>query len=296
MGDYADIRLSVLIPCYNEEAGLGAFLSDLKSTLGRLGVEHEILVIDDGSTDKTSDIAHGVDGVKVLRHPINRGYGRSLVTGIENAAYGHVLMLDGDGTYPAAEIEKLLPHARDFDMVIGRRVGAQFWGGPFKAILRMILLRLSRFVTGEDIPDVNSGLRIIKKAVIRDSMPILCYGFSFSTTITLSFLRDGRFVKFVDTQYVERKGSSKVRMLRDMLRTLQLMTQVVVFFNPLKLAVCIALLPLALGAGFAAQAWCTKDPAWAGLAMDGLFMALFCLFGGFLLDALRMHLRSQWRA
>jgi len=226
--------ISAVIPAYNEESGIGPVIDSLNSVLAKTAGNYEIIVIDDGSSDHTAEVARK-HPAKVIRHPNNRGYGRALLTGFSAAKYDWILMIDGDGSYPPEEALKLMPNLPDFDMVIGARQGAFFWGSPFKTLLRWIYLSIARFVAGESIPDANSGLRIVRKKTFDNSMPFVCLGYSFTTTMTLSMLKAGSFVQFVPINFVERKGSSKVRYLRDTLRTLQIMTQVMIYYNPIKL-------------------------------------------------------------
>ncbi len=240
------ISISAVIPAYNEEHAVAGVVEELKNLLTANGFIFEIIVVDDGSDDSTTATAQSA-GAKVLCHPINRGYGRALLSGIEKARYEWILMIDADGSYPVKEMEKLLPFAPDFDMIVGARQGTSFWGSWIKAVMRFIYLSIARFVAGEPIPDANSGLRLLRKSALQTSMPILCYGYSFTTTMTLSFLKSGKFVKFIPIEFTERIGKSKIKPVRDILRTLQIMTQVMIYYNPLKFAVTLAIIPLALG-------------------------------------------------
>lgn len=249
------LQLSVVVPCYNEELGVGGVVRDLQAAISKAGLkageDFEIIVVDDGSEDGSAAAAEAA-GARVLRHPCNRGYGRSLFTGFAAARFPWILMIDGDGSYPPEDAARLLPYAPRFDMIIGARQGTHFWGSPLKAFLRWVYLFLAGFVAGEKIPDANSGLRLIRKEAFDNSMPVLCYGYSLSTTMTLSFIQGGRFVKFVPIDYLQRTGSSKVRNLRDIPRTLQIMVQIMLYYNPLKFAVVLALLA---GAAFGVAAF-----------------------------------------
>jgi glycosyltransferase involved in cell wall biosynthesis len=236
--------VSAVIPSYNEEGAVAQIVKELSAALKGGTDSFEIIVVDDGSGDSTARAAEEA-GAVVIRHPINRGYGRSLVSGIEKAKYDWVLIIDADGSYPPAETAKLLPFIPDFDMVVGARQGKLFWGTSTKAFMRWTYLALARFVAGEPIPDANSGLRIFRKSAAKN-MPIVCFGYSFTTTMTLSFLVSGLFVKFVPIEFIERIGKSKVKPVRDILRTLQIMTQVVIHYNPLKFASTLAAVPAAL--------------------------------------------------
>lgn len=272
------VRVSVVVPCFNEELGVGGVVEGLRAAMTGAGLkdgeDFEIVVVDDGSEDASAAAAERA-GARVVSHPCNRGYGRSLLTGFSAARFPWVLMIDGDGSYPPEAAAGLLAYAPRFDMIVGARRGTHFWGSPLQAFLRWIYLFLASFVAGEDIPDANSGLRLIRKEAFDNSMPILCYGYSLSTTMTLSFLNGGRFVKFIPIDYLLRTGSSKVRKLRDIPRTLQIMMQVMIYYNPLKFAVCLALL-------IGLLSFCAFGPI-------GVFAALPVFFWGCVLDSIRLN-------
>lgn len=287
------MSLSVVVPAYNEAEGIRRVVEQLREVLARAAVEHEIIVVNDGSTDDTAAIAREA-GAEVVSHPVNAGYGQSLLTGFSRSRHEYVAMIDADGSYPAAELTKLLAYAPAFDMVIGARHGANYWGTMFKYPMRIVFLWLSEYVTGQKIPDANSGLRIIKKSSIPSS-PLFCRGFSFSTTLTLMFLSSGLFVKFVPIDYMPRLGSSKIRVVRDTLRTGQVIVESVIFYNPLKFALPISLIP-ALGAlalllmFFLTPGWHT--PTVLGWTLVSLYGALLIFFFGALLDLIRLTRKS----
>ena len=287
-----ELKVSAILPAYNEEDGVADVLKELGAMLARRAAAHEIIVVDDGSTDGTAAIAEK-NGAKVVRHPVNGGYGRALISGLKAAEHDWILMADADGTYPALEAEKLFAHA-DCDMVVGARRGRVFWGSPLQAFLRWVYLWMAGFVVGEALPDANSGLRLFKKSVFLKTMPFLCLGYSFSTTMTLSFYSSGRFVKHVPIDYLPRKGRSKVRPLRDILRTMQIMTQVILYYNPLKLAIGYA--GVLLAGAFAAFFYLggSGRSAVAVLAFFWIAgLAVIAFLFGCLLDSLRMHRIDQ---
>ena len=111
--------LSVVVPAFNEEAGIGPVLDRLVTVLGELGVTYEIIVVDDGSDDGTGARARQRDGVRVIRHPQNAGYGASVYDGVLAARYERIIITDADGTYPIEMLPELLQWAGDFDMVVG---------------------------------------------------------------------------------------------------------------------------------------------------------------------------------
>lgn len=282
--------ISVVIPSYNEELGIQDVIHGVHSVLQNSQLQkdtsYEIIVVDDGSTDQTASIAQNA-GARVIRHPLNMGYGKSLLTGFGHARFDWILTIDGDGSYPTEEIGRLLPYLRDFDMVIGARRGIHFWGNPLQAVLRWIYLKMAKFVAGENVPDANSGLRAIRREALRGALPIQCLGYSFSTTMTLSFLKQGRFVRFVPIAYQARRGQSKVRRLRDIPRTLQLMTQVIVYFNPLKLAVALASVPMAISLGFGFCHWIYGG--YLLLCLSSFYFSLLIFWLGCLLESIRSN-------
>ncbi|MBI3549015.1 MAG: glycosyltransferase family 2 protein [Elusimicrobia bacterium] len=283
--------VSVVIPSYNEHDAVGAVVSGVSQALKGRVFAFEIIVVDDGSKDATADAARQA-GATVIVHPTNRGYGRALTTGIEAAQYDWVLMIDADGSYPTAEIPKLLEFVPNFDLIIGARTGSNYWGTPAQAFRRRMYLRLARFIVGERVPDANSGLRLVRRSMALNTGPIRCHGYSFTTTMTLSFLHSGRWVKYVPIPYDARTGKSKVRLSRDILRTLQLMTQVLIVFNPLKLFVALAAVPAALAALFWLSYLAGGDGSLLVAAAVSGAVSLQCFMTGCLLDSIRFHHKS----
>jgi hypothetical protein len=287
------LSVSVVVPAFNEAEAIGPVVADLDAELRRRGLDSEIIVVDDGSADKTAE-AVDPKHARVIRHPANRGYGQALLTGIEAAQHEWVLMIDADGSYPPSEILRLLDYAPDFDLVIGKREGSHFWGTPTKAFLRWVYLGLASFVAGFRVPDANSGLRLVRKSLVDRQGLVRCLGYSFTTTMTLSFIVQGRLVKFLPIEFRARSGGhSKVKPVRDILRTLQLMTQVMIIYNPLKLFATISLALAAAAAAFYAAFHFGYSSAWLVCAGIAAFASLFAFSVGCLLDSMRMH--GQWR-
>jgi glycosyltransferase involved in cell wall biosynthesis len=287
------LEISAVVPAYNEQDGIGPVVRALAEVLKRNAKSFEIIVVDDGSSDKTFDNARDA-GAIALRHPMNRGYGRSLMTAFAKARYEWILMIDGDGSYPPEEAEKLFEHAPACDLIIGARQGENYWGTPLQARRRSIYLSLASFVAGEDIPDANSGLRLLRRSSFAKSMPFLCLGYSFTTTMTLSFIQAGRFVRYVPIRFVERTGKSKVKFARDILRTLQIMVQMMIYYNPLKLAVTVGAGIAAAGLAAFLVLWAATDFAAAlpaGVLLESLAVVVFFL--GCVLDAIRLHFEAS---
>src|SRR5262249_22502084 len=151
--------------------------------------EHEIIVVDDGSKDKTRRAAEEA-GAVVLRHPRNRGYGASLKTGITVAAYDVICITDADGTYPVERIPELLAELRTADMVVGARTGARVAIPLIRKPAKWVLNRLANYITSTKIPDLNSGLRLFRRDAALQYFHMLPDQFSFTTTITMAMLCD----------------------------------------------------------------------------------------------------------
>ena len=230
------------MPAFNEGHAIEASCQSAITTLEALGVPYEVIVVDDGSTDDTREKAIS-QGVRVISHPANAGYGRALKTGILASQYDTIVISDADGTYPIERLDELLTvYDQGFCMVIAQREGAAYRESALKAPLRLILRILVEFVSGESVPDVNSGLRTFSRSEILPYYPHLCDTFSFTSSLTLSYLMSGRFVKFIPMPYGDRIGKTKVRLLRDSLRSLQYVFQQAIYYNPLKIFFTLAAL------------------------------------------------------
>lgn len=250
--------LSLVIPAYNEESAIGDVVSGACNILPLCACLWEVIVVSDCSTDATATVAATAGG-RVIEHPLNKGYGNALKTGISNARYDTVAIIDADCSYKLEDILLLIRYAEDFDMVVGERSGMHFSGGTFKKAGRWLQRFLVEFTTGTKIPDVNSGLRIFPREAALGFFDTLCGGFSFTTSITLAMLMCGYTIKFVPVTYIDRIGKSHVNYFRDTLRSMQIITHAILKYNPIKAFLPISFLlivllfiavPLALIAAF----------------------------------------------
>ena len=237
MPDDQEIRpgLTYIIPAYNEENAIVATLERLKAALAPLGLPFEIIVVDDGSRDDTRARARSVDGVTVVGHPINTGYGSAIKTGILCAQYEWIGIVDADGTYPIENVGQLVDKMRQgFDVAVAARDNVLETDKPFKRLSRRLLLMfINTWVSGK-IQDPNSGFRIFSREFAMTFFPFLCNTFSFTTSSTIFAMGEGYFVCYVPMEYTKRVGHSKVRHVRDSMRMAQLILQGITFFNPVK--------------------------------------------------------------
>jgi len=246
-GSTTDKTISVIVPAYNEKDKIAAVISSLKDVLGKGGYKHEIIVIDDGSTDGTQEILKGITGIKLIVNESNSGYGYSLKRGFSNASHDIAVIIDADGTYPADKIPELVSHMDRYDMVVGARTSANVYMPPLRKAMKKILNMLANYLSGKDIPDLNSGLRVIKRDIVKRFFNILPSGFSFTTTITLALLTNDYAVKYVPIDYAHRKKLSKFHPVKDTANMFMLIIRAILYFNPLKIFMPIGLFMIAAG-------------------------------------------------
>lgn len=229
------MKASIIIPAYNEEKGLQSVIRKFKEVAKKHKISIEIIVVDDGSADETAKFAKK-QRAKVILHPQNAGYGRALQTGIQAAKYQNIVICDADGSYPIKELPQLLEFLnKGFDMVVGARKRRHYKESLFKHPARLFFKLLSEFVTGTRIPDVNSGFRAFKKSEVSEFFKYTCPTFSFSTSLTLIYHLEGKFVKYHPIDYFARAGKSKINPFRDTLRAGQILTETILLYNPIKL-------------------------------------------------------------
>ncbi len=238
--------ISAVVAAFNEDKAIAETVRRIHDVLkvADLG-EFEVVVVDDGSEDGTGALAEAA-GARVLRHPHNIGYGRSLKSGIEAARFDTIIITDADGTYPIERMPELLSmYRRGYDMVVGARTGRQYQGSLVTSLMRFLLRSLVEWTTGRHIPDINSGLRVFSRNSIMGYNKHLCDTFSFTTSATLAYMMTGRFVGYLPIGYGERIGKTHVRLWRDSMRTLQFIVQAIIYYNPLKIFLLMSLICVA---------------------------------------------------
>jgi glycosyltransferase involved in cell wall biosynthesis len=232
--------VSIIIPAHNEEKGIGPVLDGIAAAMESEGIEHEVIVVNDGSSDGTSQAAAGRAGVRVIDLDVNRGYGAAIKQGLNIARYDLVAITDADGTYPPEALPALVGAMDEYDMVVGARTGDNVAIPALRRPAKWLLTALANYLADTNIPDLNSGLRVMRKSVLVQFMKILPQGFSFTTTITLAMLSNDYRVRFRPIDYHPRTGKSKIRPIADTLNFLTIIIRTIMYFNPLKIFIPIS--------------------------------------------------------
>lgn len=270
-------QISIVIPAYNEEQVIAALLQQIIDL--KLADLHEIIVVDDGSKDATVEQAASVPGVQVVKHPYNIGNGAAVKSGIRAAAGNIIILMDGDGQHPPAEIPALLRYIDEYEMVVGART-AQSQTQWHRDIANGIFNRYASYIVGYPVPDLTSGFRVIRANIARNFLYLLPNGYSYPTTLTISLFRAGYAVKYQPFISPARVGKSKIRPLRDGLRFLFTITRLAILFVPMKIFLPISTL-FVLSGGFYTLTLLILDRRFSGfgglITTIGVFMFLLGL-------------------
>ncbi len=253
-GEATRLRFSLVVPCYNEAEALPDAVLNLR-TIINLDCHYEIIAVDDGSTDGTAEKlaeAQAADSsLVVVTHDQNSGYGSALKTGIRHARSDLIVITDADGTYPNERVGDLVELGKKYDMVVGSRTAPGVQYSKLRKIPKIFLTAYASWIAGQQIPDINSGLRVFKKDVIEKYSHLLSNQFSFTTTSTLAFITNGYRVHYEPIGYSPRIGKSHIKPIRDTLRFVQLIVRMGMYFAPLRVfAPFIVLLSLGFIASF----------------------------------------------
>ena len=246
-------QLSVILPAYNERQAIGRVLGEIVEVLSDEPIRYEILVVDDASTDGTTELAEEFARscwqcpVRVIRCGERRGAGAARKVGIRQARGEIVVMLDADGSYAADSIPELLAHFPAYDQVNGARTSEQGTLPWLRRPAKWLIGKLACYLTGHKIPDLNTGLKAFRREEMLRWLWVVPDGFSCVTTMTLAFLTNGYAVKYVPVAYRPRIGRSKFHPVKDTLAYLGTVLRMVLYFRPLK--VFLPLSGLVIGAG-----------------------------------------------
>jgi glycosyltransferase involved in cell wall biosynthesis len=241
------VDLAVILPAFNEADGIEDTLARVQAVLRSIPATTEIIVVDDGSKDGTGAKAAAA-GVRVITHPWNRGYGAALKSGILATKAPAVMIMDADATYEPDAILRLFARLDGCDMVVGSRrltsEGVRWIRRPAKWLLN----KFASYLVGVDIPDLNSGQRVMKRSTVMRYMHLCPNGFSFTSTITLAMLANGHNVIYEPITYAKRAGRSKLRAAH-FVSFILLVVRSMVLFNPLKVFLPLGMIVFLIGVG-----------------------------------------------
>ena len=234
--------LSIIIPAKNEAENLEGFLPNLTNQYP----DAEIIVVNDGSTDNTLEICEK-NNVKAITHPYSKGNGAAIKTGAKAASGETLVFMDADGQHKPAEISKLLEKYRSgYHMVVGARESTS-QASIGRWLANTFYNFLSSWMTGHTIKDQTSGFRVVNANKFKKFIFLLPNGFSYPTTITMSFFRAGFSVGYVSVDVGSRKGESHINLLKDGVRFFLIIFKVGTLYSPLKLFLPISLSFFILG-------------------------------------------------
>jgi glycosyltransferase involved in cell wall biosynthesis len=243
-----------VLPCFNEQDHVLLELERISRAMDDSGTPYELIAVDDASTDATLarlQLAEPrLPRLKVVHFPRNGGAGTVRRIGSQQARGEIVVWTDADMTYPNERIPELvaiLDANPLIDQVVGARTTEEGTHKFLRVPAKWLIRKLAERLTNSHIPDLNSGLRAFRREVALPYLRLLPPGFSCVTTITLAFLSNERGVQYVPIDYAKRAGVSKFKFVRDAYRYILQVLRMVMYFNPLKVLMPVALFLLGLG-------------------------------------------------
>jgi len=246
--------VTVVLPCYNEQDHVRLELDRISAAMDESGYSYELVAYDDKSTDGTLQVLLDAKAdfplLRVVAFARNQGSGTIRRVGTRDAKGEVVVWTDADMTYPNERIPELVKMLEDdeaIDQVVGARTSEE---GTYKLLrvpAKWTIRMIAQVLTGVKIPDLNSGLRAFRRSVSLPYLRLLPPGFSCVTTLTVSFLSNQHEIRYVGIDYAKRAGKSKFKFVRDAYRYVLQVLRMVMYFNPIKVLMPIALTLLGLG-------------------------------------------------
>jgi len=265
--------VTIVVPAFNE----GDSIASVVTAMLAAAPWHEVLVIDDGSTDGTGAAAQGA-GARVVRHPYNKGNGASVKTAIRSSTTEWIAIVDGDGQHPSEDALRLVSRCGEFDLVIGARdPRTQATNG--RRVGNAILNWMASYLTERPIPDLTSGFRVARRHHLLEFIHLLPNGFSTPTTTTLAFMKAGYNVTFEPIGARQRVGKSKIRLASDGAKFLLILLKIITIFSPLRIFAPISALAFSVGALYGAWNFVYHDRIPNGAVLALMFSVMVLLVG-----------------
>jgi len=247
LDDGTALDVSIVLPVYNEAAHLEAEVARVRSAMDASDYTYEIIVIDDGSSDNSAEVASRIEGIRFIHFLQNRGSGSARKAGTKAARGRVTVWTDVDMTYPNDTIPQLVKELDGWDQVVGARTTEEGTVKALRVPAKWLIRKLASFLSGTKIPDLNSGFRAFRTDVARQYLNQLPVGFSCVTTITMTFLAGGYSVKYIPIDYAKRAGESKFHWYKDTRRYATQVVRMILSYNPLRIFMPVGLTLFAIG-------------------------------------------------
>lgn len=233
--------VSIVIPVYNEAEMIEKVLKDIKCFCDSNIDKYEIVCVNDCSKDNSLEILKNIDFITLVKHKVNKGYGAALKSGINQAKYDVIMIMDSDGQHKVEDIPNILKPLEDgYDMSVGSRKVTNT--KKSRVLGKVFIHKLANYLIKYDIPDINSGFRCFYKAEAQKYFHLCSDRFSFTTSITLSYLQENKDVFYTPIEVNSRTtGTSHVN-YKAGFRTILKIIQIVMVFNPLRFLLPIVLM------------------------------------------------------
>jgi glycosyltransferase involved in cell wall biosynthesis len=230
----APVDVSIVLPVYNEAGHLRAEIDRIRLAMDASHHSYELVVVDDGSNDGSGEALEHIEGIRLIRLPVNRGSGTARKVGTRESVGDVVVWTDVDMTYPNDRIPDLVKELEGYDQVVGARTSEQGTAKALRVPAKWTIRKLAAYLANTEIPDLNSGFRAFRRNVALQFLHLLPTGFSCVTTITMTFLANGYTVKYIPIDYAPRAGESKFHWRKDTTRYLVQVVRLVLSYNPLR--------------------------------------------------------------
>lgn len=285
--------ISVIIPAYNEEAGIAKTLTLLREE--QYLDEAEIIVVDDGSTDNTARIVESFPTIRLIRHPFNRGYGSAICTGTRAAKGDYIFWFDSDGQHQVTDLVSICKKLTEnhLEFCIGVRDEASYQD-PNRKLGKWLLRQSVNFSVGQKVPDFNSGLRGFRRDILLRYLHLLPRGFGASTLTTLLMIESSHFGTTIPITVQKRIGKSAVKQFRDGMRTLQIILHIVILFKPLKFFGGVGTFLVAIGALYGVIKASINNLGIPVLALLIMVLGIQSFFFGLLCDQISALRRERF--
>ena len=239
------LNISIVLPAKNESAAIGETINKIQA----LKIADEIIVVNDGSTDDTKQVAEAA-GAKVISHPYSKGNGAAIKTGARHASGDVIVFMDADGQHDPKDIPKLLEKIEEgYDLVVGaRQKGSQASIG--RGIANSLYNNLASYMTEHTVEDLTSGFRVVCAKKFREFLYLLPNGFSYPTTSTMAFFRAGYSVTYIPIHAAKRIGKSHIKPIKDGMRFFIIIFKIATLFSPLKMFIPISVLLFLMATGW----------------------------------------------